>query len=165
MGSSARRALALALLLALAAAPAWALDWGAIVPGLSTMETVRARYGAPTRTESQKIEGFDGTRWFYEAAQAPTGLQRLIVDYGLKPATGFRPELVRSFLLEPKPRIFDRRIVVSGWGQPERIGKENGAEVYLYEEGLLVYFDKDGWNVRALMFTPPQPLPPAAPQR
>ena len=165
MASSARRALALALLLALAAAPAGALDWGAIVPGLSTMEAVRARYGAPSRTESQKVEGFDAARWIYEAAQAPPGLLRLIVDFGLKPAAGYRSDLVRSFLLEPKPRIFDRRIVVSGWGPPERIGKESGADVYFYEQGLLVYFDKDGWNVRALMFTPPQPLPPAAPQR
>ena len=157
-------ALGLVLLLAV---PAAAAEWGEIKPGVTTQAEVRARYGAATRTTPQKVEGYDTQQWLYEAAQAPAGITKLIVDFGLLTPSGYKPELVRAFRLEPKPEIFNRKLVVDGWGPPTRLGKEGELEFFLYEEGLLVYFSPDG-NVLAMIFTPPQKIPsaPAArPQR
>jgi hypothetical protein len=76
---------------------------------------------------------------------------------------------VRTFRLEPKPDVFNRKLVVDGWGPPSRVGKENDLEFFLYESGLLVYFGKDDDNeVVAMIFTPPQKLAPPSgtpPQR
>ena len=44
-----RRLLLVALLLVALATPVRAAEWGLIRPGVSTMEALRARYGAPTR--------------------------------------------------------------------------------------------------------------------
>ena len=162
--------LALALLAVLArAAPA--SEWGTISPGTSTTESVRAQYGPPTKAEAQKIEGYDATQWVYEGAAAPAGIQRMTVDFGLMTAAGFKKDTVRAFRLDPKPNIFQRPSVLSGWGPPTKVGRDGEFEIFLYEDGLLVYFDAQGWNVQAMIFTPPQPVsaepsPPArAPQR
>lgn len=151
-------ALGLVLLLA---APAAAADWGQIKPGVTTQAQVRARYGAPTRATPQKVEGYDTQQWLYEEAQAPTGIAKLTVDFGLLTPSGYKPELVRDFRLEPKPDIFNRKLVVDGWGPPTRVGKEGELEFFLYEDGLLVYFGSDGDKVLAMIFTPPQKIPPA----
>ncbi len=97
----------------------------------------------------------------YEGAQAPTGINKMIVDFGLLMPSGYRKEVVRTFRLEPKHDIFNRKLIVDGWGAPSRIGKEGDLEFFLYEEGLLVYFGADTQTVVAMIFTPPQPLPPA----
>jgi hypothetical protein len=153
------RPLWLPLVLSLVAVPpATAADWNTIRPAMSTMETVRARFGPPSRTSVQKLEGYDATQWVYEDAAAPPGITRLTVDFGLLTLPGFRPELVRDFSLVPKPGIFTRRTVLNGWGVPSRVGREGDAEVFLYQFGLLVYFAKDGWEAQLLVFTPPQPL-------
>ncbi|HKB26121.1 MAG TPA: hypothetical protein VKG64_13835 [Methylomirabilota bacterium] len=154
----------LVLLLALAG-PAAASDWGLIVPGESTEETVRARYGQPTRAESQKVGGYDAARWVYEGAQAPAGIARMTVDFGLLIAAGYRKDVVRSLQLDPKPGAFNRRLVVDGWGRPTKIGVEGRFEIFLYEDGLLVYFDKDSGDATTMMFSPPQPASRAPPQR
>src|SRR5262245_35501002 len=77
--------LALVVLLALAplAAPASAADWGTISPGTTTMEQVRAQYGGPTRATTQKADNYDTAQWVYEEAQAPVGMIRMTVDFGL----------------------------------------------------------------------------------
>jgi len=160
-----RRTLAaLALTLALGL-PARASEWGEIVPGQSTMESVRAQYGGPTRTEAQKIERYDTMSWVYEAAQAPAGMNRLVVDFGILQGGGYRGDVVRSFRLEPKPFVFNRRSVLNGWGPPDRVGKQKDDDVFLYAEGLVVIFDKDGPDARLMLFTPPQPIEPAKPPR
>ena len=154
-----RAGLVLGLLLVL---PAGAADWGTIVPATSTMETVRAQYGAPTRTVNEKMEGYDATRWVWEGAAAPVGIQRLAVEFGLLTPTGYRRDVVRAFRLEPRRGIFNRANVVGGWGVPARTGEHAGGEVFVYEEGLIVYFDTEG-RATLLVFTPPQPQPAAAP--
>lgn len=146
-------------------APATASEWGTIVPGTTTMDAVRAQYGGPTRTQAQKTDQYDTTTWTYEGAQAPVGLLRLVVDFGILHAGGYRRDVVRSFRLEPKPGIFHRRIVLAGWGAPDRVGKQGDAEVFYYADGLVVLFDKDGFQAQTLVFTPPQPLEPAKPPR
>lgn len=150
------------LALALVAGPpaaAGAADWGGISPGTSTTETVRQRYGAPSRETRQRLEGYDTVQWVYEGARAPVGMKRMIVDFGLLAPGGYRPNLVRSFTLEPKPRIFDYVAVVRGWGIPDGVAEREGRKVYFYQRGLLVYFDQSGDETVSMVFSPPQPEP------
>jgi hypothetical protein len=149
-------------LVALLAAPVAAADWGQIKPAATTQQEVRARYGAPTRETPQKIESYDVVQWVYEGARAPAGIIKMIIDFGLLTPSGYRKEVVRTFRLEPKLDIFNRKLILDGWGPPGRIGKEGDLEFFLYAEGLLVYFGKDDNEVLAMIFTPPQPLPPAS---
>ncbi|MBI4271714.1 MAG: hypothetical protein HY615_15365 [Candidatus Rokubacteria bacterium] len=153
----------LVIALLLGAGSARAEEWGAIVPGTTTSETVRAMYGPPTRTVPVKVDKYDATQWVYDGARAPAGMQRMTVDFGLLTPSGYRPDQVRTFRLEPKPRIFDRRTVMTGWGVPTKTGREGESDVYYYQEGLLVYFAKDGFNVAAMIFIPPQPDAPPGP--
>jgi hypothetical protein len=154
-----------AVVLALAFAPAQAAEWGTIVPGSSTMETVRARYGGPTKSEVQKLDNYDAASWIYEGPQAPVGMRRMVVDFGLLQSTGYRRDVVRSFKLEPKQGIFHRKIVLAAWGAPERVGKQGGIETFVYAQGLVVMFDKDGLQAESMLFTPPQPVEPGPPSR
>ena len=58
-------------------------EWGGIEPGVTTIEQVRARYGAPSKETRAKVEGHDTIQWVFEDARSPGGVQRLTVDYGL----------------------------------------------------------------------------------
>jgi hypothetical protein len=140
-------------------------EWGTIVPATSTMDSVRAQFGGPTRTETQKVEGYDTTSWIYEGAQAPAGMTRMVVDFGLLQAGGFQRNLVRSFRLEPHPGVFTRDTILTGWGRPTGISKEGGNDSFYYEEGLVIVFDKEAWSAVSMMFTPPQPGDRAKPSR
>ncbi len=159
-----RVALTLVLLAALAA-PVCAADWGLIVPGQSTMEAVRARWGEPTKAEPQKVEGYDATQWQYEGAQAPAGMDRMLVDFGILTAAGYKVDIVRSFRLDPKPGSFNKKLVIDGWGTPAKAGLDGQYEVFVYEDGLLVYFEKGGEDAQTLLFTPPQPITATPTQR
>jgi hypothetical protein len=143
-----------------------AAQWGGIEPGESTMATVRGFRGSPTRTAIQKVDGYDTAEWIYEDAKAPGGIRRMTVDFGLMTPAGYRPDLVRTLKLEPKPGAFDKNMVTTGWGRPAGVGKEGDVEFFFYKEGLFVYFTPDGQGVVSMVFTPPQ-LPPGevAPQR
>jgi len=153
------QAVLVSLLLALAGvSTADAAEWGTIQPGKSTMETVRARFGTPSKTSTQKQEGYDATQWVYEGASAPPGFVRLTLDFGLLTSLGFRADVVRTFSLAPKSGVFNRRAIVNGWGPPSNVGRENDLEVFFYDEGLLIYFAKDGWDTQLMVFTLPQAL-------
>jgi hypothetical protein len=56
------------------------------------------------------------------------------VDFGILTPAGFQKDVVRTFRLEPKPEIFNRKLILDGWGPPSRIGKEGDSEFFLYEE-------------------------------
>jgi hypothetical protein len=144
-------------LLVVFATPVVAAEWGAVVPGTSTTETVRTQFGEPTKTEPVKVEGYDTMEWVYEGDRAPRGIRRLTVDFGLLTDSGFRSEVVRLFKLDPVPGVFTRTTVLTGWGPPSRLGKEGDSEVFFYDEGLIVWFDKDGWLAQEMVFTPHQP--------
>src|SRR5262249_53505098 len=155
-------------LVLLVAAAAGAADWGQIKPGLSTLAEVRARYGAPTRETPQKVESYDTLQWTYEGAQAPVGITKMIVDFGLLTPSGYKKEVVRTFRLEPKADIFNRNLVLQGWGPPTRGGKDADSELFLHETRVLVDFGPDARQVAVMIFTPPQKIPPAsgaAPER
>lgn len=150
------------LTLLLLAAPASAAEWAAIDPGHSTLGDVRARFGAPTRTEAQRVDGHDTSQWVYEEAQAPPGARRLVVEFGLVVDGAYRKEVVRALRLEPRPGVFTRRLITAGWGQPPHVAPDGEGEVFVYPDGLLVYFGKDRWDPRLMLFTPPQPVPGAS---
>ena len=157
----ARLAVALALLLV---APAGAAEWGLIRPGVSTMDSVKAQYGAPTRVMREKVDGYETESWSYEGTDAPTGIVRLTVDFGLVQSEKYRREAVRALRLEPKPGSFNRGIIGSGWGFPDQMWLEGNEERFLYKDGLLVHFDPEGWNAKLMIFTVPQPRDPTEQQ-
>jgi hypothetical protein len=167
VGRLARRAVGLVLTaLVLGAHPAVAAQWGGIEPGESTMAVVRGFRGSPTRTATQKVEGYDTAEWTYDEAKSPAGIRRMTVEFGLMTPAGYRPDLVRALKLEPKPGVFDRNWITTGWGPPDGVGKDGDNEFFFYKEGLFVYFGPGSEAVASMVFTPPQ-LPPgeAAPPR
>jgi hypothetical protein len=155
-----RSVLLVVLALVAGAQAAGAAEWGLISPGVSTKDTVRGRYGTPTRVDRQKIETYDTESWIYEGERAPTGLERLTVEFGLVQQDKYQPDVVRAFRLEPKPGTFNRGVISNGWGFPDRMGRENAQDIFLYRDGLLVYFDESGWNAKLMVFTLPQPRDP-----
>ena len=159
---TARSVLALLFLLAsLVPARALAADWGGITPGESDVEAVRERYGAPSRELREKVEGRDTLRWIYEGEKAPRGFSSMDVGFGLLTSGGYRPRTVRYFRLAPRPGIFTREIVLTGWGTPSRVGKEKEQTIFFYQSGLIVYFDQAEQNAVSMVFGIPQPEPPA----
>jgi hypothetical protein len=142
-------------------AAACAAGWGGIEPGDTTLEQVRERYGAPSKETKQKIENYDTTTWIYEGPKAPGGIKRMTVDFGILKPDGYKPNLVRVFVLEPKPTIFAAQTVIDGWGLPSIAGDQGGYPTMFYEEGLVVVFDKQALWAESMTFTVPQPLPQA----
>jgi hypothetical protein len=150
--------LLLALML-LAAGPVAAADWGGIYPGTTTVEQVRARYGNPTKESRPKVDGYDTVQLIYEGDRAPAGMVRMTVDFGILTPGGYKANVVRLLTLEPKPAIFGRGTVIQGWGIPDGFADNaDGGATLVWNDGLLVVFDKDRENARALMFSVPQPL-------
>jgi hypothetical protein len=161
---AARRGLLVALVVAgLLAGPAAAEEWGGIEPGVTTIEQVRARYGAPSKETRAKVEGHDTIQWTFEGARAPGGVQRLTVDYGLLTPQGYKQTVVRAFQLEPKPKIFGKNTVAQAYGPPDAIAMQNEQETFFYKSGLVVIFTKDGTDTVMMTFTPPQPDAPSRP--
>jgi hypothetical protein len=143
-------------------AGAGAASWGGIEPGDTTLEQVRERFGAPSKETKQKVETYDTTTWIYEGPKAPGGISRMIVDFGILKPDGFKPNVVRVFVLEPKPNIFAVQTVIDGWGEPSAAGNQGGFPSMLYDEGLVVVFDKQTLWAESMTFTLPQPQAPAA---
>jgi hypothetical protein len=141
---------------------ACAAGWGGIEPGETTIEQVRERYGAPSKETKQKVENYDTMTWTYEAAKAPTGMNRMVVDFGILKPDGFKPNVVRVFVIEPKPNIFAVQTVLDGWGLPSATGDQDGYPTLLYEAGLVAVFNKERLWAESISFTVPQPLPESA---
>ena len=163
-----RLAALIAAVMLAGALPAAAAEWGDIRPGISTTANVRALYGAPSKTDKQKVENYDTETWVYEGPQAPAGLTRLIIEYGLVLSDKFQPNVVRAFRVEPQPGGFTRRIIILGWGPPDRAGRDGDTDVFVYYEGMIVYFDESGQDAKLVLFTVAQPRDPAdvpAPRR
>lgn len=160
-----RRVAVVVIMLLALDGPAAAAEWGGLVPAASTMDSVRGQFGAPTRTESQKVDGYDTTTWIYEGTVAPTGMSRMVVEFGLLQAGGFQRNVLRSFRLEPHPGVFTRETVLSGWGRPTGISEQASGDSFYYEDGLVVVFDKEAWSAVNMVFTQPRPSDRARPSR
>jgi hypothetical protein len=154
--------LALLAVVLLAPARGGAAEWGRIEPGVTTVEQVRSRYGPPTKQAQLKVEGYDTSQWVYEPGQAPPGLVRMTVDFGLLTPDGYKPSLVRLLKLEPKPLVFGRSTVLEGWGVPDGVSRQEGLLTFFYKAGLLVVFDKEGASATSMLFSPPQPDAPTS---
>ena len=164
------RALLILIVLMGAAPSALAAQWGNIEPGVTTLEQVRDLYGRPSRELTARVEGYDTRQWIYERSQAPEGLVRLTVDFGLLIEGTYKPSVVRLVTLDPKPGIFLRKTVIDGWGLPDREGVMEGLPTFIYQDGLFAMFQKDGESAVRLIFSISQPLPagktaPAAPPK
>jgi len=153
------RALLILILIAGLAHPAPAAEWGNIEPGVTTIEQVRDLYGRPSRESTATVDAYDTRKWIYERSQAPEGLVRLTVDFGLLTPGGYKAAVVRLVTLEPKPLIFVRKTMVDGWGLPDREGIMEGLPTFIYQAGLFVMFQKDGESAVRLIFSIPQPAP------
>lgn len=137
---------------------AWASSWGGIEPGVTTGEQVRERFGAPSKETTQKVEGYDTTTLVYEGDKAPSGMVRMTVDVGVLKPDGFKANLVRVFVLEPKPTIFPLQAVVDGWGLPTAAGEQGGFPTMLFDSGLIVVFEREGQFASSMTFVVPQPF-------
>ena len=141
-------------------------EFGNIEPGVTTMEQVLELYGRPSKEIPAKIEGYDTTQWVYDRSQAPEGLVRMIVDFGMLTPAGYKPTVTRLLTLEPKPAIFEKKTIIDGWGLPDGEGSRDGVLTFFYRDGLLVMFDKEGENAERMIFSIAQPksglAPPAA---
>jgi hypothetical protein len=153
------RCLALVLALVIVAGVAHGAEWAAIRPGESTQQAVRAQFGQATKVTSQKVDGYDSAQWLYEGEQAPRGIARMTIDFGILTPQGYKPEIVRVMVLHPKPGTFTRADVLAGWGEPQGIRTDGGGPAVFYQSGLVVTFDKEGWLATSMTFTPPQKLP------
>ena len=142
-------------------AGAGAASWGGIEPGDTTLEQVQERFGPPSKETKQKLENYDTTTWIYEGPKAPGGMNRMVVDFGILKPDGFKPNVVRVFVLEPKPNIFAAQTVIDGWGVPSAAGDQGGFPSMLYDAGLVVVFDKQTLWAESMTFTLPLPLPQA----
>jgi hypothetical protein len=151
------RGLALLALVLFMPALATAAEWSNVEPGVSTMDQVRERFGPPTKEAKLKVEGYDTTEWIYEGEQAPAGLIRVTVDFGILLPSGYKPTTVRLLKLEPKAFIFGRQTVMQGWGIPDGVGDREGVKTFFYKDGLIVLFDPSGETATTLIFSLPQP--------
>src|SRR5438552_17698185 len=84
-------------------------------------------------------------------------MTRMVVDFGLLQAGGFKRDVVRSFRLEPHHGVFTRDTILTGWGRPSGYSKEGGSDSVHYEEGLVVIFHTEPWSAVMPALTPPQP--------
>lgn len=153
-------ALSIALVALALAGPADAANWGGITPGETTRQEVEARYGRPSRERTVTEEGRSAAEWTYAGEQAPRGLERMIVSFGLLRPQGFVPDVVRSLTLYPKPRVFSLDVITSGWGVPDAVGTEQatGRSALRYDaKGLLILLDRRGQWAEVLVLAPEPP--------
>jgi hypothetical protein len=141
-----------------------AASWGGVEPGISTVEDVRERHGAPTREIGKKVDGYDTLQWVYERAQAPAGMVRMTIDFGLLTPGGYKASVVRVLRLDPKPQVFPRPTVLDGWGIPDRGGNQQGHDVFIYDAGLVVTFDQEGMSAESMIFMVPQAASSSIPE-
>jgi hypothetical protein len=160
-----RAMLALAAALVLSSAVlAQAAEWNGIEPGVTNAETVRTRFGPPSKETKQKTGGYDTYEWTYEGERALGGFHKVVVEFGILLPSGYSPHTVRILRLDPKRFIFLKDTVVAGWGEPDRAGQQNGRDIFFYNAGLVVTFDEQGVMATSMFFTVKQPDPaPAAP--
>jgi outer membrane protein assembly factor BamE (lipoprotein component of BamABCDE complex) len=150
------RALLAILVTLVVATAACAAEWDTIRPGESTQAAVREQFGQPTRVTSQKIEGYDSAQWLYEGTQAPRGMTKMTIDFGLLTPQGYKAEIVRVMQLTPRRGVFTRSQILAGWGEPQGISTDKGVPLIAYRSGLIVTFDPEGLLVTSMTFTPPQ---------
>lgn len=140
---------------------AWADGWGGLVPGSSVQKEVRDLYGPPSKETKGQEEGYATVEWTYEGGKTPEGLTRVVIAFGLLTPKGYRPEVVRSITIYPKPRIYTVEGILQGWGEPDRLGTEAGSDkvIFFYKSGFLARLDTSRAFAEYLLYTVEQPIP------
>ncbi len=85
----------------------------------------------------------------------------MVVSFGLVRPEGFRPDLLRSVTIYPRPRVFSLQAVVNGWGVPDAIGtdEQSGRPAMRYDtKGLLIILDPSGAWAEIMLFAPAPPV-------
>jgi hypothetical protein len=154
-------ALGLAVIVGLLAAAGdlGAASWGGVTPGETTQAGVQTLYGRPSRERSLVEEGRTVAEWTYAGPQAPHGLERMVVSFGLLVGGRFVPDMVRSVALHPKAHVFSLRSISNGWGKPDAVGTEeaSGRPSFHYNTlGLLIILDRTGQWAEFMLFAPRQ---------
>ncbi len=134
-----------------------AAEWNGIVPGVTSADVIRARYGPPSKETKQRVDDYDTVEWTYEGERAPGGFHQMVIEFGILLPSGYSPNTVRVMRLDPRRFIFTKDMVVSGWGEPDRATTENDRDIFFYTSGLVVTFDKDGVMATSMYFTVKQP--------
>lgn len=158
-----RPAAVLALWLLAGAPLAHGEGWGGIVPGQSVRRDVEARWGRPSTERPVTEGGLTGLEWTYRGDRAPAGMERVVVGFGLLRQGTFAPDLVRTVILYPRPRVFSVPAVVAGWGPPDQIGTDTGSgrPALRYRRGLVVLLNPSGEWAEVMVFAPEQPAEPS----
>jgi hypothetical protein len=151
---------ALGLAVLAGAVLAGAASWGGITPGETPRRDVQARYGPPSRERMVTEDGRTAAEWTYAGEQAPRGMERMVVSFGLLRGASFVPDMVRALTLYPRPGVFRLAQITAGWGKPDAIGtdQQTGRPAFRYDaKGLLVIFDRRGEWAELLVFAPEPP--------
>ena len=93
-----------------------AAEWNGIVPGVTSADVIRARYGPPSKETKQRVDDYDTVEWTYEGERAPGGFQKMVLEFGILLRSGYSPNTVRVLQLDPRRFSFTKDMVVSGWG-------------------------------------------------
>ncbi len=154
-------ALGLAVIVGLLAAAGdlCAASWGGLTPGETTQAGVQTLYGKPSRERALVEEGRTVAEWTYAGPQAPSGLERMVVSFGLMVGGRFVPDMVRSVALYPKAHVFPLGAIANGWGRPDAVGTEeaSGRPSFHYNTlGLLIILDRTGQWAEFMLFGPRQ---------
>ena len=59
----------------------------------------------------------------------------MTVEFGILLPGGYSSTTVRVLRLDPRPRLFTKDLVVTGWGEPDRATTQNERDVFFYRSG------------------------------
>jgi hypothetical protein len=102
-------------------------------------------------------EGRTASEWTYMGDRAPTGLDRMVVSFGLLGPGGFAPDMVRALVLYPKPRLYSLGTITQGWGTPDAVGsdEQTGQVAFRYDRhGVLILLDRTESWAEMILFAP-----------
>jgi hypothetical protein len=137
--------LAIAGALLLPVLPASARPWKGLNPGQSTLQDVQKAFGQPN--QELKNHGHCALLYNYQAAHAVNGTKQTNVCFNDK-------NIVVEIAVFPD-RALTKELVDEAYGKVyQKKLTDDFREYHLYKnEGLAIFFEKDGNNVQSLLFT------------
>ena len=91
-------------------------------------------------------------------------LQTVPGDATFGPGPTFNSDVGFDIALSPDKKAFTAtfsglQAIIDGWGPPTAAGDQSGFPTMIYEDGLIVVFERQGQWADSMTFTVPQPLP------
>lgn len=129
----------------LLAASAWARPWKGLTPGQSTLSDVQKAFGQAH--QELKNRGKCALLYNYQAARAVAGAKQTNVCFDAK-------NVVIEIAVFPD-RALTKDLVDEAYGNVyQKKLTDDFREYHVYKnEGLAIFFEKDGVNVQSLLFT------------